>query len=71
MLNNHIIDISALASLTKLTDLHLWNNQINDISPLVNLPDLRRVGVVLGNPVDDWSRNTLVPQLKERGVEVH
>ena len=37
---NQVNDISPLATLTSLTELHLDGNQISDISPLTSLTNL-------------------------------
>ena len=69
---NDIVDISPLAGLTSLTDLGLASNTITDIAPLVendgldagDSVDLRR------NFLGRMSRETHVPALLQRGVEV-
>jgi len=68
---NQITDISALGSLTNLTQLRLWNNQISDISPLISLTKLRTLWILQGNHLSIESMNVYIPQLEERGVEVH
>jgi internalin A len=37
---NQILDLSAVTSLIGITGLYLYNNQLNDISPLVDHPKL-------------------------------
>jgi Leucine-rich repeat (LRR) protein len=66
---NQIEDISALASLENLADIKLWNNKISDISPLENLPGLKTLWILKGNPLSDESL-IIVDNLKNRGVEV-
>ena len=69
---NYIADLSPLAGLTSLTRLWLRSNAISDLSPLVgndgldhgDFVDLRR------NPLGQAARETHVPALLERGVEV-
>ena len=41
--NNSITDVSALAGLTNLTELYLYNNAITDILPLAKLTKLREL----------------------------
>ena len=70
---NGIKDISPLSNLTRLTDLSLIENFISDLSPLVantGLGDGDRVDVS-NNPLSATSRNTHIPTLRDRGVEVH
>ena len=52
--NQKISDISPLANLTKLTQLHLGYNQLSDISPLANLTKLTQLGL-WRNQVSDIS----------------
>ena len=69
---NLITDISALSNLTNLGTLWLYENNISDLAPLVanrglgsgDEVDLRT------NPLSTRSRNTHVPALQARGVEV-
>ena len=69
---NNITDVSALSTLTKLTRLFLGNNNISDLSPLVANTGLSSDDYidVSNNPLSDLSRNTHIPALQERGVEV-
>ena len=70
--NNQISDVSALVGLTALTVLDLDNNQISDIGPLVanaGLGDGDFVSLT-NNPLSAESRNTHIPALVARGVEV-
>ncbi|GAG89902.1 unnamed protein product, partial [marine sediment metagenome] len=45
--------------------------QISDISPLISLTSLRTLWILEGNPLSTESVNVYIPQLKERGVDVH
>ena len=53
-----------------LHTLDLSNNQISDITPLVNLPKLRYLDLRGNPPLNDVSINEHVPALQRRGVEV-
>ena len=69
---NSILDISSLSSLTNLTVLWLRENNISDIAPLVantGLGSGDRVDV-RNNPLSDTSRNTHIPALQTREVDV-
>ena len=69
---NSISDISSLSSLTNLTVLWLRENKISDIAPLVantGLGSGDRVDV-RSNPLSATSRNTHIPALRTRGVDV-
>ncbi len=69
---NSISDISSLSSLTNLTVLWLRENNISDIAPLVantGLGSGDRVDV-RNNPLSAISRNTHIPALRTRGVDV-
>ena len=70
---NQIVDISMLASLTNLTHLYLKNNLIEDIEPLVTNAGLGEGDNVdlADNPLSDTSVNVYIPQLRDRGVDVH
>jgi len=70
--DNKISDISPLAGLTSLTRLYLWDNQISDIKPLVDNPGLGEGDIVAlwDNPLSTASRNTHIPALRARGVDV-
>ena len=68
--SNEIRDISPLASLKGLRDVSLWNNQISDASPLLSLPNLEKVFVLEGNPLESTSLEVIIPQLEEKGVVV-
>ena len=70
--DNAISDVSPLADMTALTTLRLASNGISDLSPLVandglgdgDAVDLRR------NPLSRRSRESQIPTLRQRGVEV-
>jgi Leucine-rich repeat (LRR) protein len=70
---NQISDISPLANLTNLTELGLWQNQISDISALVENSGLGSGDTVYltGNPLSTTSVKVYIPQLEARGVEVY
>ena len=48
------MDVSPLENLTKLTELHLHNNQIVDVSALVNLSRLESLEIH-NNAITDYS----------------
>jgi Leucine-rich repeat (LRR) protein len=56
--------------MTKLRTLALWDNEIVDISPLKELPDLRTLTIKNGNPLSEES-TVILDELIEKGVEVH
>ena len=67
-----ISNIAPLSNLTNLTWLRLSSNSISDLSPLVantGLGSGDRVDV-RNNPLSATSRNTHIPALQARGVEV-
>jgi len=69
---NSISNISSLSSLTNLTVLWLRENNISDIAPLVantGLGSGDRVDV-RNNPLSAISRNTHIPALRTREVDV-
>ena len=69
---NDIADIHALAGLDSLTMLGLDNNAISDIAPLVANDGLGS-GDTLAlerNPLSARARDTDIPMLQERGVDV-
>ena len=68
-----IADVSALATLTKLEDVRLSHNRIENIAPLVANPGLGEGDVVRlrGNPLSVESVDTHIPALRARGVLVH
>ena len=72
VLNGSIRDLSPLSNLTRLTDLDLIENSISDLSPLVANTGLGRGDKVdvRNNPLSATSRNTHIPALQGRGVEV-
>jgi internalin A len=69
---NRIEDISPIAGLDSLNFVRLWSNRIEDISPLVENKGLGQGDAVYipDNPLDETSRNTYVPLLQEKGVQV-
>ncbi len=69
---NDIVDVSPLAGLTSLTNLDLASNAISDIAPLVENDGLDAGDSVdlRGNLLGRMSRETHVPALLQRGVEV-
>jgi hypothetical protein len=67
--DNQIKDISALSSLTNLNTLWLHQNQISDISPLLHISNLTDVHL-RQNPLGADSVDTIIPQLRARGVSV-
>ena len=69
---NDISDISSLSKLTKLSRLWIDSNSISDLNPLVantGLGNGDRVDV-RSNPLSATSRNTHIPDLQARGVDV-
>ena len=71
--NTNIRVLTGLEGATNLTSLNLANNAIVDISPLVANTELGKGDTidVSGNPLNDYSINTIIPTLEGRGVEVH
>ncbi len=70
--SNQIVDLGPLSGLTSLTTLNLSNNGISDLSPLVGndgLSDGDAVDLRL-NPLSWQSRESHIPTLLQRGVEV-
>jgi Leucine-rich repeat (LRR) protein len=69
---NQISDISALAGLSNLEWLFLADNNISDISSLVQNSGLSDGDTVdlSGNPLSTTSINVYIPQLEARGVIV-
>ena len=70
--SNRIADIALLARLTKLTRLLLGGNNISDIASLVANTGLGSGDTVdlRDNPLSPQSRNTHIPALRARGVNV-
>ncbi len=70
---NDITDITPLANLTNLEYLDLSYNEFTSLQALVDNPGLDSGDVVwVANvPLDDNSLNVLIPQLRERDVEVY
>ena len=69
---NEISDVSALAGLTSLSHLDLLGNTISDIAPLVQNDGLDVGDSVnlIGNFLEQASRETHIPTLLQRGVKV-
>ena len=69
---NEISDVSALAGLTSLSYLDLLGNTISDIAPLVQNDGLDVGDSVnlIGNFLEQASRETHIPTLLQRGVKV-
>jgi hypothetical protein len=61
--------LSALSGLQQLQTLVLDHNLVPDLSPLAGRSQLRRVGL-MGDPLNEDARNTQVPALQSRGVQV-
>ena len=70
---NYISNILPLEGLTELTELYLQYNSISDLSPLVANTGLRSGDKlnVRGNPLNDYSFNTHITALQNRGVNVN
>ncbi len=70
--NNSISDISPLSNLTNLGLLIIYNNNISNLAPLVANTGLGNNNSVdvRGNPLSALSRNTHIPTLQARGVNV-
>ena len=70
--NNTISDVSVLSRLTNMDRLYLGTNSISDIAPLVANMGLGSGDDVdvSNNPLSDISRNTHIPALQNRGVNV-
>ena len=69
----HFNDLEPLTGLTNLYYLDLGNNLITNIQPLVQNTGIGSNDYVnlTGNPLDDISINTYIPQLQARGVTVN
>lgn len=70
--NNQISNIGSLSNLSNLNFLFLQNNQIRDIEPLVLNPGINSgdVIILIGNPLNDISIDTYIPNLIARGATV-
>ena len=55
-------DVSPLAKLINLTELHLNNNRINDVEPLLNLQNLTELELK-NNPISENQRVLLQREL--------
>ncbi len=69
LVDNAISDVSPLSELTNLTELYLRNNAISDVSPLAGLTNLTTLNLT-GNPLNYVSRQTHIPAMQARGVDV-
>jgi Leucine-rich repeat (LRR) protein len=70
--SNQISDIAPLKILDNLKSLSLQYNQVEDITPLVENEGLS-IGdriYLKNNPLNSESRDVLIPQLEQRGVQV-
>ena len=67
-----IADLGPLAGLTALTTLYLYNNEISDVWPLEANDGLGDGDAVdlRWNPLSRLSRESHIPTLRQRGVEV-
>ena len=65
---NYISDISALSTLTNLTELVLYQNQISDISPLSTLTNLTELDL-FKNQISDISALSTLTNLTELNLE--
>jgi autotransporter-associated beta strand protein len=70
LVDNAISDISRLSELGELQFLSLQYNQISDISPLVDLNWLFSLEI-WGNPLDQASVNTYIPQMLAANSRLH
>jgi len=66
---NEIISLIGIENCTSLEWLDLRNTHINDLSPLVNLNFLR-VLYLKGNPLNEESKNNIIPKFEKNGVLV-
>ena len=69
---NNVTDVSPLAELTELHEVFLSVNYIFDLNPLFVNAGLASGATVdvKNNPLNDASKNTLIPALRARGVTV-
>ena len=65
-----ISDLTGLEHFTNLKELHLSNNQIEDISPLANNNGIKGNIYLKDNPLNKTSVLTHIPALKARGITV-
>ena len=70
--SNSISNITPLSGLNSLERLSLYSNRISDLAPLVANTGLGSGDwvYVRNNPLSDTSRNTHIPALQSRGVNV-
>jgi len=65
-------DIKSLKGIvlcTSLEVLRLSNNKINDLSPLARIQTLKLL-IYGNNPLNQESKNSIIPLLRENGVDV-
>ena len=69
---NSISDVSPLVGLENLGLLHVYGNDIVDVTPLLAIEGLNRGDELdlSGNPLNDESLMTYIPELRGRGVRV-
>jgi len=68
VINGPRSDVSSLAHLPRLKELHLWNTRISDFAPLAQMPDLFVLDVT-GGSVRDLSPLSELTKLKFLGLE--
>ncbi len=70
---NSIVDINPLLNMVNIEKIKLGDNQIIDIETLVNNAGIDNGDEVRleNNPLNDTSKNTYIPQLEARGVNVY
>jgi hypothetical protein len=67
-----ISNLDGIQHLTQLTSLDLYDNQISDISPLMDNPGLGEGDWIdlTGNPLNDEAYEVHIPALQARGADV-
>ena len=70
--NNNISDISSLINLKNLLLLKIGGNNVTNINPLVLNQGIGDGDIInlVGNPLNETSIKTYIPQLQARGVIV-
>jgi internalin A len=66
---NHIIDLTPIATLSRLRALSAIANRIVDLTPLLSLKKLQFVSLI-GNRLSTTAIRQQVPALRENGAEV-
>ena len=66
---NDIVDLTPLRGMQRLLRLSLRSNEIEDVSILLELRELKIVELG-NNPLSDEAREVHIPALRERGVTV-